>query len=90
MLTKSEKELSFLENSNIKKFINYSRKISFIFKRIFKNPKESYALVIDGGTLGLIFSNNLVDRFREICLKCEAVLCCRMSPAQKANVIFKE
>lgn len=53
---------------------------------MFKNPEESYALVVDGGTLGLIFSNNLIDRFRTICLKCEAVLCCRMSPAQKANV----
>lgn len=50
-------------------------------------PNESYALIIDGGTLGYLFKTNLVGEFRDICMKCEAVLCCRMTPAQKADVV---
>jgi phospholipid-translocating ATPase len=49
---------------------------------------ESYALIIDGETLGRLFTHDdLVNEFRDICMKCEAVLCCRMSPAQKAEVV---
>ena len=47
---------------------------------------KTFALVIDGGTLGILFKEQLENPFREICMKCEAVLCCRMSPAQKADV----
>ena len=32
-------------------------------------------------------SPELIDLFRDICMKCTAVLCCRMSPAQKAEVV---
>ena len=32
-------------------------------------------------------SVHLVEMFRDICMKCTAVLCCRMSPAQKAEVV---
>ncbi|CAF0707238.1 unnamed protein product [Brachionus calyciflorus] len=63
------------------------KRLSHFRKQMGKNPKEAYALVIDGSTLGLLFSNNLIDQFRNICMKCEAVLCCRMTPAQKANVV---
>ena len=47
----------------------------------------SYALIIDGITLGYLFSYNFDEDFCKVCLKCEAVLCCRMSPAQKAMVV---
>jgi phospholipid-translocating ATPase len=48
---------------------------------------RSFALIIDGGTLGILFHENFDEAFREICMKCDAVLCCRMSPAQKAQVV---
>lgn len=50
-----------------------------------KADKETFALVIDGKTLVEVlqfFSKEFLD----ICLECSAVLCCRMSPAQKADV----
>ncbi len=48
---------------------------------------RSFALIIDGATLGVLFNENFDQAFREICMKCDAVLCCRMSPAQKAQVV---
>lgn len=53
-----------------------------------KNSKiESFALVVDGETLGFIFDMNFQDSFREISERCDAVLCCRMSPKQKAEIV---
>lgn len=52
-----------------------------------KEQKKSFALTIDGATLGILFNENLEIKFRDICMKCDAVLCCRMSPAQKALVV---
>ena len=58
-------------------------------KRIAAHKNESFALVIDGGTLGHLFGagDALKKEFCDICLKCDAVLCCRMTPAQKAEVV---
>lgn len=52
-----------------------------------KDTKKKFALVTNGETLGFISENNLEETFRTVCLACEAVLCCRLSPAQKAYVI---
>ena len=56
--------------------------------RIKKDEKESYALIIDGATLGYLTGGGkeLQNEFCQVGLKCDAVLCCRMSPAQKAEV----
>ena len=51
-----------------------------------KGGREPFALVIDGETLAYVFEMGFGERFREIAEKCEAVLCCRMSPSQKADV----
>lgn len=64
------------------------RKIDQYDKDISEKDNESYALIIDGQTLGHLFKSNLDEDFRNVCMKCDAVLCCRMSPAQKAEVIF--
>lgn len=47
---------------------------------------KQFAYIIDGKTLKHVFGNGLESHFRDLCMKCEAVLCCRMSPAQKAQV----
>ncbi|XP_060264245.1 phospholipid-transporting ATPase IG isoform X17 [Ovis aries] len=57
---------------------------------------QEYGLIIDGSTLSLILnssqdsgSNNYRSIFLQICMKCTAVLCCRMAPLQKAqNLCF--
>ncbi|XP_023591243.1 phospholipid-transporting ATPase IG isoform X7 [Trichechus manatus latirostris] len=57
---------------------------------------QEYGLIIDGATLSLILnssqecgSSNYKSIFLQICMKCTAVLCCRMAPLQKAqNLCF--
>lgn len=51
------------------------------------NKVDSFALVIDGETLGFVFELSLNESFRDIAEKCDAVLCCRMSPSQKAEIV---
>ncbi|XP_061455087.1 phospholipid-transporting ATPase IG isoform X2 [Rhineura floridana] len=55
---------------------------------------HEYGLVIDGATLALILNPSQDSRFShyksiflQICLKCTAVLCCRMAPLQKAQIV---
>uniref|UniRef100_A0A8C3V0G5 Phospholipid-transporting ATPase n=1 Tax=Catharus ustulatus TaxID=91951 RepID=A0A8C3V0G5_CATUS len=55
---------------------------------------QEYGLIIDGCTLSLILnpsqdsgSSNYKSIFLQICLKCTAVLCCRMAPLQKAQIV---
>lgn len=50
------------------------------------NFNQSYALIVDGATLNVVFEAKLSNTFKEICMVCEAVLCCRMTPGQKAQV----
>jgi magnesium-transporting ATPase (P-type) len=51
-----------------------------------KNGDLSFALIVDGETLANIVEADLNETFKEIALKCDSVLCCRMSPSQKAYV----
>ncbi|KAM4664395.1 phospholipid-transporting ATPase IG isoform 1-T1 [Discoglossus pictus] len=53
---------------------------------------QDYGLIIDGSTLSLILSSNCSSShykniFLQICQKCTAVLCCRMAPLQKAQIV---
>ena len=59
----------------------------FHYFRMLLEPDKQYALTIDGMSLAYALGDHL-DKLREICLKCTAVLCCRMSPLQKAKVSF--
>jgi phospholipid-translocating ATPase len=56
-------------------------------KNLTGDDRKSYALVVDGKTLGLIYKHGLEILFRDVSMQCDAVLCCRMSPAQKAQVL---
>uniref|UniRef100_A0A8C2CSJ9 Phospholipid-transporting ATPase n=1 Tax=Cyprinus carpio TaxID=7962 RepID=A0A8C2CSJ9_CYPCA len=44
-------------------------------------------LVIDGPTLSMAMSDELVEQFVELCKHCRAVLCCRVTPLQKSAVV---
>ncbi|XP_007891054.2 phospholipid-transporting ATPase IG isoform X1 [Callorhinchus milii] len=55
---------------------------------------QEYGLIIDGAALSLIMkpsqdgsSSNYEDLFLQICQRCTAVLCCRMAPLQKAQIV---
>ncbi|XP_017961003.1 probable phospholipid-transporting ATPase IA isoform X2 [Drosophila navojoa] len=45
------------------------------------------ALVIDGKTLKYALTCDLRGDFQELCLMCRVVICCRVSPIQKAEVV---
>ncbi|KAH8401387.1 hypothetical protein KR009_005099 [Drosophila setifemur] len=45
------------------------------------------ALVIDGTTLKYALSCDLRNDFQDLCLICRVVICCRVSPMQKAEVV---
>ncbi|KAI3404902.2 DNF1 [Candida oxycetoniae] len=51
-------------------------------------PDEGFGVVIDGDALKLaLLDKDTKRRFLLLCKKCRAVLCCRVSPAQKAAVV---
>lgn len=50
-------------------------------------PEATHALVIDGDALKIVLNDALKQKFLLLCKKCKAVLCCRVSPAQKAAVV---
>ncbi|QLL34931.1 hypothetical protein HG536_0H03060 [Torulaspora globosa] len=51
-------------------------------------PKGNFAVIIDGDALKLALSSDEIKRqFLLLCKNCKAVLCCRVSPAQKAAVV---
>nr|XP_053653910.1 phospholipid-transporting ATPase IF-like isoform X2 [Cherax quadricarinatus] len=45
-----------------------------------------YGLVVDGASLQLLYGN-LKEEFYQVCRRCTAVVCCRMSPRQKAETV---
>ena len=50
-------------------------------------PAPTHAIVIDGDSLKLVLDERLRQRFLLLCKECKSVLCCRVSPAQKAAVV---
>ncbi|KAI0320024.1 phospholipid-translocating P-type ATPase [Amylostereum chailletii] len=51
------------------------------------NAKASFAVVIDGETLRYALDPALKDLFLNLGTQCETVVCCRVSPAQKALTV---
>jgi phospholipid-translocating ATPase len=50
-------------------------------------PAPTHAIVIDGESLKLVLHDELRQRFLLLCKQCRSVLCCRVSPSQKAAVV---
>ena len=50
-------------------------------------PGPTHAIVIDGDALKLVLEEELRQKFLLLCKMCKSVLCCRVSPAQKAAVV---
>ncbi|KAL2819991.1 hypothetical protein BJX63DRAFT_380938 [Aspergillus granulosus] len=50
-------------------------------------PAATHAVVIDGETLKIMLTDEMKQRFLLLCKQCKSVLCCRVSPAQKAAVV---
>lgn len=56
-------------------------------KKNHEPPAPTHALVIDGDSLKLVIHEDLRQKFLLLCKNCKSVLCCRVSPAQKAAVV---
>lgn len=56
-------------------------------RREHRPPPPTHAVVIDGETLKLMLADELKQKFLLLCKQCKSVLCCRVSPAQKAAVV---
>jgi phospholipid-translocating ATPase len=50
-------------------------------------PAPTHGIVIDGFTLRWVLNDRLKQKFLLLCKQCKSVLCCRVSPAQKASVV---
>lgn len=56
-------------------------------KKNHEAPDPTHGLVIDGFTLRWVLDERLKQKFLLLCKQCQSVLCCRVSPAQKAAVV---
>ena len=56
-------------------------------KKNHEPPAPTHAIVIDGDTLKLVLDEKIRQKFLLLCKECRSVLCCRVSPAQKAAVV---
>lgn len=51
-------------------------------------PTAEVAVIIDGAALATVFESEALQRkFLLLCKQCKSVLCCRVSPSQKAAVV---
>lgn len=53
-----------------------------------KDPHAAFALIIDGKTLSYALEDNIKLPFLNLAVNCASVICCRVSPKQKALVYF--
>lgn len=54
-----------------------------------KGTSTSFALIIDGNALTHALTGSLKNSFLDLAVNCASVLCCRVSPKQKALVSNK-
>jgi phospholipid-translocating ATPase len=51
-----------------------------------KDPDAAFALVIDGKALTFVLEDDMKHMFLNLAIECASVICCRVSPKQKALV----
>ncbi|KAF7315191.1 P-type phospholipid transporter [Mycena indigotica] len=64
-----------------------AKRLSAIKSQRSTGELEDLALVIDGKSLGFALEKPLSKIFLELAIMCKAVICCRVSPLQKALVV---
>ena len=56
-------------------------------KKNHEPPAPTHAIVIDGDSLKLVLDDSIRQKFLLLCKQSKSVVCCRVSPAQKAAVV---
>lgn len=70
--------------------VDLKKKLQSSLKKIHKGKANHAVAIIDGATLMIIEQNpEIMDLFINLGILCEAVICCRVSPCQKALVVRK-
>ncbi|SJK97928.1 probable P-type ATPase (amino-phospholipid-translocase) [Armillaria ostoyae] len=64
-----------------------SKRLSAIKNQRSTGELEDLALIIDGKSLGFALEKSMSKIFLELAIMCKAVICCRVSPLQKALVV---
>ena len=73
---------------NIKNIDLENKFNNIIHTKNFTDNNIEYGLLISSEEITLIFNNNnLLQLFYKICLRCESVVCSRVSPKQKAEMV---
>lgn len=49
--------------------------------------KKEMALIITGRTMKFVFKPSTREQFMYLSLNCKSVICCRVSPSQKADIV---
>lgn len=67
--------------------ITYSEEAMLKAKADHSVPSGQFAMVVDGDALEQVLDPSLKDKFVLLGKQCKSVLCCRVSPSQKASVV---
>ncbi len=84
------KEMNDLLDDYLKKYFNleFNESTLKFAKNDHSKPSLNHAIVIDGDSLNEIINFKLDEKFVLLCKQCRSVLCCRVSPSQKAKVVL--
>lgn len=77
MTEQAAKESVLMQITNASQMINLE-----------KDPHAAFALIIDGDALSYALKDDIKRRFLALAVDCSSVICCRVSPKQKALVGF--
>lgn len=66
---------------------NIRQKLEVLNQYTAEDEGEDLALIIDGHSLGFALESDIDTEFLELATRCKAVICCRVSPLQKALVV---
>ncbi|KAI0031845.1 calcium transporting ATPase [Vararia minispora EC-137] len=87
LITESMNMVVINENSMLDTKDTLERRLSAVKNQRNSGELEELALVIDGKSLGYALEKELSKQFLELAIMCKAVVCCRVSPLQKALVV---
>jgi phospholipid-translocating P-type ATPase (flippase) len=80
-LLSSGMELITLDSSDINELINTMNEGD-------QSTSSSKGLIASGQALELLLTEDHEDQFLQLSLKCQSVICCRMTPKQKADIVI--
>jgi magnesium-transporting ATPase (P-type) len=73
----------YMQKENLKSRLTDAKNECFCFFSIL----PSNELVVEGPSLEFALDHSLRNDFIELCCKCSSVICCRVSPMQKAEMV---